>query len=226
MSQAHTHVLACMRADRRLVVTRSAHVQPAHAATMVAHADAGRGPQPRWWRSPRGVARHKPIRSAICCRPASGWRALRPSADIPVSRHMLRGGVGCSHDGGAAQPQPRWWRDPCGGSLSATSSSKPPSPKIGSTCRQSMLQQADGSGPRRRCAAVQAEMGMASPEAWDRVMAMGQGQDERGHQRGWSPSPLLPSIPARRGREGADPLCACMLARPRPTPASPSPHRR
>ena len=111
VSSAH-NALACMHADRRLVVTRSAPVQRAHAATMVAHAGARCRPQPRWWRSPRGVARHNAIHSAFCCLPHWGGGL---SARLPKFRSrgiMLRAGVGCSHNGGAARPQPQWWRDP------------------------------------------------------------------------------------------------------------------
>ena len=66
----------------------------------------------------------------------------------------------------------------------------------------------------RRCAAVQAEMVTASPE--DRVSSLTPGRG-RGLNAQPPRLPSLPTNPTRRGREGADPLCACILARPRPT---------
>ena len=108
--KVHTRFsLACP--DRRLVVTRPAHSQPARAATMVARVDAACGPQPRWWRSPRGVARHIQILTARCCRSA---REGRLSRRLPKFRsRSSAGGRGeLQPRWWRGQPQPRWWRDP------------------------------------------------------------------------------------------------------------------
>ena len=104
---------------------KSSHARRPTSGRYAFHAPCGQATQPQWWRvharprlaatevaqEPRGVARHSAIHSAKCCRPQrveGSQRACRNSglAALPGA------GLGHSHNGGAARPQPQRWRDP------------------------------------------------------------------------------------------------------------------
>ena len=160
---------------------------------------------PLRWATPCGVARHNPIHSATCCRPPTSHcggpgrgRALRASAEIPVSR--LCWGLGSRGHCGGLSP-----RHHCGGAAHWVS---PPAPLAAHGHRRQVYasrRPVGGSGcwfeSVRQCAAVQASMRMAGPEAWDRIMAMGRGQGERGHH-GLEPLPSDPIHPYPPGARG------------------------
>jgi hypothetical protein len=115
------------RCSHRATISQSVTWRLSQRAAPLA-LDTGREPQPRWWRSSCGVARQIRIlpQYAVAPRGRGGSVGVCRNSGLAA---LLGAGVGRSHDGGAARPQPRWWRDPVkecfvqGESPSATSSS-------------------------------------------------------------------------------------------------------